>query len=285
MDGREHAHAHPAAHAQRDVLQSRGHERGLFQRPAQGRHHLENHLGRRRGAVLHHQHLAGGFPRTVPHHRLYGHDGRHLVGAGTLLGAFPARRGTDHRQHRQAPAPSRTHKPAAHGRTGLDTRRIALGHQGHQELQCHGLRQAEVLRPERRPGAADPFDGPPPAAGFADERIPGHLGRRRHPGIRRFARIQGRAQPRRLHRLHRHVLADNAPGAHVHRPVLQHQPGYRRRRTHLLDHRRPERNPGQARGDRTRRAERQDRIPGHPLLVRRQPRGDSRSSAARPWPW
>ena len=52
--------------------------------------------------------------------------------------------------------------------------------------------------------------------------------------------------------------------------------GYRRRRTHLLDHRRPERNPGQARGDRTRRAERQDRIPGHPLLVRRQPRGDRR---------
>lgn len=198
------------------------------------------------------------------------------MGAGTLLGAFPARRGTDHRQHRQAPAPSRADKPAAHGRTGLDARRIAVGHQGHQELQCHGIRQAEILRPERRPGAADPFDGPPPAAGFADERIPGHLGRRRHPGIRRFARIQGRAQPRRLHRLHRHVLADNASGTHVHRPVLQHQPGYRRRRTHLLDHRRPKRDTGQTRGDRTRRAERQDRIPRHPLLVRRQPRGDRR---------
>ena len=34
------------------------------------------------------------------------------------------------------------------------------------------------------------LDGAPPAAGFADERIPRHLGRGRHPRIRRFARIQ-----------------------------------------------------------------------------------------------
>ena len=63
-----------------------------------------------------------------------GDDGGHFVGAGHLLGAVPPGGGPADRQHREETPPPGPHQPAAHGRDGLDARRVALGHQGHQEL-------------------------------------------------------------------------------------------------------------------------------------------------------
>ena len=128
LDHGEHAHENPAADAQRDVLSRDGHERRLFFGPAQGRHHLENHLRRGRGAVLHHQHPAGVVPRTVSDHRLYRDDGGYLLGAGRLLGAVSPGGGAADRQHRQKTPPPGPHQPTAHGRDGRHARRIARGH-------------------------------------------------------------------------------------------------------------------------------------------------------------
>ena len=130
---------------------------GFFSDQRKGRHHFENHLRRRRGAVLHHQHPAGGFPRAVPHHRLYGDDGRHIVGAGSLLGAVSARGGpSSSAASSNACATRPARASSAWASWYRRSTKVPFGHQGHQELQRRGLYQAEVLRPERRSGPADP---------------------------------------------------------------------------------------------------------------------------------
>ena len=171
MDGREHAHAHAAKDAQRTVRQRHQPQRRIFQRAAQGRHHVAHHAGRDGRAVLHHQHAASSFPRTVPHHRLSGGDVLHLVGTVGLLDPLPAARGTHHRQHRQETAPPRHAEPAAHGRHGERPGRVAVGREAHQGLQRHELHPPEILRHQRRVLAAAPLDGAPPAAGIAHERV------------------------------------------------------------------------------------------------------------------
>ena len=51
---------------------------------------------------------------------------------------------------------------------------------------------------------------------------------------RRFARHERIAFGRRIRRLHRRILADHPPRALVHRPVRQHQSGYRLSLIHIL---------------------------------------------------
>ena len=86
-------------------------------------------------AVLHHQHPAGGIPRALPYHRLLHLDGQHLVAADTLLNPLPARGGSYHRLHRQAPAPPRTARPGAYGRYGERYGGVTHWREGYEELQ------------------------------------------------------------------------------------------------------------------------------------------------------
>ena len=130
--------------------------------------------------------------------------------------------------------------------------------------------------------APDALDGPPPATSLADERIPRPDGRRGTDRLRRFARHERIAFGRRIRRLHRRILADHPPRALVHRPVRQHQSGYRRRRAHLRRARFRTGNPGQARRQDVGRPAREDRIPQCTLLLRRQPGGDRRHLVRHP---
>ena len=194
----------------------------------------------------------------------------------------PARSGAHHRTDRQKTAPPGPQRAGTHGRHGKRARRIAFGHQGHQKLQRHRLYPPQVLRVQRRIFAPDALDGPPPATSLADERIPRPDGRRGTDRLRRFARHERIAFGRRIRRLHRRILADHPPRALVHRPVRQHQSGYRRRRAHLRRARFRTGNPGQARRQDVGRPAREDRIPQCTLLLRRQPGGDRRHLVRHP---
>ena len=171
------------------------------------------------GAVLHHQHAAGSFSasRSSSSAILVAMVAISWELAG-LLGAVPAARGTHHRQHRQDACATRPRTSqqgmGEHGDRSLDESlsgvKVIKGYNAADYIQ------PEVLRPERRVLARlTPLDGAPPAAGFADERVPGDLGRGRDPRLRRYrSSFKGSLSAGELRGLRRHVLADHAPRAH-----------------------------------------------------------------------